>query len=181
LPFGIVVRQYGLYNHNTSFLAVDNHRLLLSTVSFEDSKSHQLANRIPKVFFYFHYPSYKLDLLFKTRIETFEQYQNSSNGLTHLMSYRVRLGDLVKDATAYTFGAAKGNYYVRPSISRRSNFYIDTSNTNVTFNLLYTNMAYVGGITTCSIIDTTPVNTPIDFIEFRLRDVDLVFTTLFRL
>ncbi len=179
-PFGIVARQYGFYNPNTSFLAVDNYSLLLSTASFEDNTSRQLANRIPKLFFYFHYPAYRGDLLFKTRIEPFERYGNSSNGLTHFMSYRISLGTLVKNAIAYTFGAIKGNYYVRPSMSRRSNFYVKTSDTNITFNLLDTNMTYVGGITTFSIVNTSPVNTSIDFIEFKLRDIDLVFTTLFR-
>lgn len=181
LPFGIVARQYGLYNPNTSFLSVDNHRLLLSTASFEDSTSRQLANRIPKVFFYFYYPSYRGDLLFKTRIETFEQYKNSSNGLTHLMSYRVRLGALFNNAIAYTFGGVKGNYYVRPSMSRRSNFFVKTSDTNITFNLLDTNMTYIGGMTTFNMTNTSPVNMPINFMEFKLRDVDLVFTTLFKL
>jgi len=179
-PFGIVVRQYGFYSTNTSFLNLDNYCLLLSTASFEDNTSRQLANRIPKVFFYFHYPAYKSDLLFKTRIEPFERYVNNFNGLTHLMSYRISLRALVKDVIAYTFGNVKGNYYVRPSMSRRSNFYVKNSNTNITFNLLDTNMTYVGGMTTCSIADTSPVNTSIDFIEFKLRDIDLVCTTLFR-
>lgn len=181
LPFGIVARQYGLYNPNTSFLSVDNHRLLLSTASFEDSRSRQLANRIPKVFFYFYYPSYRGDLLFKTRIETFEEYKNSPNGLTHFMSYHVRLGDLFNNVIAYTFGGVKGNYYVRPSISRRSNFFVKTSDTNITFNLLDTNMTYIGGMTTFNMTNTSPVNMPINFMEFKLRDVDLVFTTLFKL
>jgi len=179
--FSIVVRQYGFYNLNTSFLIADNYRLLLSTASSEDSVDRQLVNLIPKVFFYFHYPSYKGDLLFKTRVEPFERYGNYSNGLTHLMSYRISLGALVKNVIAYTFGDVKGNYYVRPSISRRSNFYVKTSDTNVTFSLLDTNMTYISGITTCSITNTSPVNMPIDFIEFKLRDIDLVFTTLFRL
>lgn len=181
LPFGIVARQYGLYNPNTSFLSVDNHRLLLSTASFEDRTSRQLANRIPKVFFYFYYPSYRGDLLFKTRIEPFEQYINNSDGLTHLMSYRISLGALFNNAIAYTFGGVKGNYYVRPSISRRSNFFVKTSDTNITFNLLDTNMTYIGGMTTFNMTNTSPVNMPINFMEFKLRDVDLVFTTLFKL
>jgi len=179
-PFGIVVRQYGFYNPNTSFLHIDNYRLLLSTALSEDRRYRQLVNLIPKVFFYFHYPVYRGDLLFKTRIEPFERYGNNSNGLTHFMSYRVSLGALIKNAIAYTFGDVKGNYYVRPSMSRRSNFYVKTSDTNVTFNLLDTNMTYIGGITTFSIANTSPVDTPIDFIEFKLRDIDLVFTTFFR-
>jgi len=140
----------------------------------------QLVNLIPKVFFYFHYPSYKGDLLFKTRIEPFERYGNNSNGLTHLMSYRVSLGALIKDVKYHTFNIVKGNYYVMPSMSRRSNFYVKTSDTNVTFSLLDTNMTYVGGLTTCSINGASPVSMPIDFIEFNLRDIDLVFTTLFK-
>jgi hypothetical protein len=180
-PFSIVVRQYGFYNLNTSFLIADNYRLLLSTASSEDSMERQLVNLIPKVFFYFQYPAYKGDLLFKTRIEPFEWYGNNSNGLTHLMSYRISLRALVKDVIAYTFGNVKGNYYVRPSMSRRSNFYVKNSDTNITFNLLDTDMTYIGGITTCSIVNTSHVNMPIDFIEFNLRDIDLVFTTLFRL
>jgi len=179
--FSIVVRQYGFCNRNTSFLIADNYRLLLSTASSDDSIDRQLVNLIPKVFFYFHYPSYEGDLLFKTRIEPFEWRGNNSNGLTHLMSYRIGLGALVKNVIAYTFGNVKGNYYVRPSMSRRSNFYVKTSDTNVTFSLLDTNMTYISGITTCSITNTSPVNMPIDFIEFKLRDIDLVFTTLFRL
>jgi hypothetical protein len=181
LPFGIVARQYGLYNPNTSFLSVDNHRLLLSTDSFEDSTNRQLANRIPKVFFYFYYPSYRGDLLFKTRIEPFKQYINKPDGLTHLMSYRISLVELFNNAIAYTFGDVKGNYYVMPSISRRNNFFVKTSDTNITFNLLYTNMTYIGGITTFNMTNTSPVNMPINFMEFKLRDVDLVFTTLFKL
>jgi len=180
-PFGIVARQYGFYSPNTSFLVADNYRVLLSTASREDSTANQLVNRVPRVFFYFHYPSYKSDLLFKTRIVPFEQYENNSNGLTHLMSYRIRLGALVNNAIAYTFGSVKGNYYVRPSMARRSNSYIKTADTNITFNLLGTNMAYIGGMTTCNITNTSPVNTSIDFIEFKLRDVDLAFTTLFSL
>jgi len=180
-PFSIVVRQYGFYNLNTSFLIADNYRLLLSTASSEDSMDRQLVNLIPKVFFYFHYPSYESDSLFKTRIDSLYQRGNFSNGLTHLMSYRVSLRALIKDIEAYTFGDVKGNYYVRPSMSRRSNFYVKTSDTNVTFSILDTNMTYVGGMTTCSIKDASPVSMPIDFIEFNLRDIDLVFTTLFKL
>jgi hypothetical protein len=181
LSFGIVTRQYGFYSPNTSLLFAGNYGLLLSTASSEDSTYRQLVNRIPKVFFYFQYPAYKEDLLFKTRIAPFESYGSNHNGLTHLMSYRISLGALVKDVTAYTFGDVKGNYYVRPITSRRSNFYVNNSATNVTFNLLATNMTYIGGMTTCGIIDTIPVNTSIDFIEFELRDIDLVFTTLFKL
>jgi len=36
-------------------------------------------------------------------------------------------------------------------------------------------------MTTCIIDNTNPVNMPINFMEFKLRDIDLVFTTLFRL
>jgi len=180
-PFAIVARQYGLYRPNTSFLVVDNYRLLLSTASSEDSQYRQLVNRIPKLFFYFHYPAYKGDLLFKTRIEPFEQHVNFHNGLTHFMSYHISLRRLDKDVIAYAFGDVKGNYYVRPSTTRRSNFYVKTSDTNVTFNLLDTNMSYIGGMTTCIIDNTNPVNMPINFMEFKLRDIDLVFTILFRL
>ena len=181
LFFAIVARQYGFYSPNTSFLILGDKSLLLSTASYEDSTYRQIVNRIPKVFFYFQYPAYKGDLLFKTRIVPFEQYGNNSNGLTHLMSYRISLRALINDVTVYTFGGVKGNYYVRPSMSRRSNFYVKTSDTNVTFNILDTNMTYIGGITTCGIDNTNPVNMSIDFIEFELRDIDLVFTTLFKL
>jgi hypothetical protein len=179
-PFSIVVRQYGFYNLNTSFLIADNYRLLLSTASSDDNIDRQLVNLIPKVFFYFHYPSYENDSLFKTRIDSLYRRENSSNGLTHLMSYRVSLGALIKDVKYHTFNIVKGNYYVMPSMSRRSNFYVKTSDTNVTFSLLDTNMTYVGGLTTCSINGASPVSMPIDFIEFNLRDIDLVFTTLFK-
>jgi hypothetical protein len=158
---------------------VGNQRILLSATSFEERNERQLVNLISKIFFCFHYPAYQGDLLFKTRVEAFEQYVRNFDGLTHHMSYKVNLDVLDKNVIAYGINVVKGNYYVRPTTSRRSNFYVSGMNTNITFNILGTNMTYVGGMTTCSITDTSPENIPIDFIEFKLRDVDLVLTTLF--
>ncbi len=179
--FGIVFRQYGIYNSGISYLIIDNQRILLSAASFEERHNRQLTNFIPKMFFYFHYPAYHGDLLFKTQIEAFERHVRNFNGLTHHMSYRISLSALHKNIIAYNSGVVKGNYYIRLVTSRRSNFYVEAMNTNITFNILDTNMTYVGGITTCGITNTSPENRPIDSIEFKLRDIDLVFTTLFSL
>jgi hypothetical protein len=179
--FGAVLRQCWYYEPGISYLIVDNQHILLSAASFEDSRERQLANFIPKILFYFHYPAYQDDLLFKTRIEALESYTRNYNGLTHHMSYKVSLDVLDKNVIAYSPNVVKGNYYVRPTTSRRSNFYVHAMNTNTTLNILNTNMTYIGGMTTCSITDTSRENASIDSIEFKLRDIDLVFTTLFSL
>jgi len=70
---------------------------------------------------------------------------------------------------------------MRPSTTRRNHYQIGNTSTNVTTNVLLTNITYIGGITTIGIVEGNTENNPIDFIAFKLRDVDLVFTTLFKL
>jgi hypothetical protein len=177
---GTAVRQLGFGDFNSSFLFIGLDKMMLSTGSNEDSVHRQLVNVISKVFFYFHYPAYEGDLLFKSRLLPFYSYFHSG-GLTHLMSYRIDLAGLSSIVLAYPFSIIRGNYYVKPSTTRRNNYQIASSSTNITTNTLLTNATYIGGITTIGITEVMPIDSPIDFITFRLRDVDLVFTTLFKL
>jgi hypothetical protein len=179
LFLGTVVRHLGFNNNNASFLSFDSYRVLLSAGFYEDSLYREVVNIIPKVFFYFHYPSYENDLLFKTRVLPFQRHLQR-NGLTHFMSYRIDLVSLSYEVLAYAFGIIRGNYYVRPSTTRRNNYHIRNTSTNVTSDIFSSNMTYIGGITTVGINDTeSPTSIPIDSIILKLRDVDLVFTTLF--
>jgi hypothetical protein len=180
LLLGTAVRQLGFHSSNNSSLFLNSEQALLSVGSYEDSNYGQLVNIIPKVFFYFHYPAYKDDLLFKSRVLPFYRSLNN-NGLTHVMSYRVDLAALSQKVLAYPFSTIGGNYYMRPSTARRNHYQIGNTATNVTTNVLNTNITYIGGITTVGIVEDNPQNNPIDFITFKLRDVDLVFTTLFTL
>jgi hypothetical protein len=66
-------------------------------------------------------------------------------------------------------------------MARRNNYQIGNMSTNVTTNVLLTNITYIGGITTVGIVEGSPENSSMDSITFKLRDVDLVFTTLFTL
>jgi len=180
LLLGTVVRQLGFHSSHTSSLFLNSEQALLSTGSYEDSNYRQLVNIIPKVFFYFHYPAYEGDLLFKSRVLPFYRSYNN-NGLTHVMSYRIDLAALSQSVLAYPLSIIRGNYYVRPSTTRRSHYQVENTSTNVTTNVLNTNITYIGGITTVGISDGAPSNSPIDFMIFKLRDIDLVFTTLFKL
>jgi hypothetical protein len=180
LLLGTVVRQLGFHSSNISSLFLNSEQALLSAGFYEGSDYKQLVNIIPKVFFYFHCPAYKGDLLFKSRVLPFYESFNN-NGLLHVMSYQVDLVKLSQNVLAYPFNTIKGNYYMRPSMTRRNHYQIENTSTNVTTNVLDTNITYIGGITTIGIVKDTPENNPIDFITFKLRDVDLVFTTLFKL
>jgi len=180
LFLGTAVRQFGFDNSNNSSLFIGLDRILLSVGFYEDSNYQQVVNIIPKVFFYFHYPAYEGDLLFNSRVLPFYRSLNN-NGLTHLMSYRIDLAALSQKVLAYPFSTIRGNYYMRPSTARRNHYQIGNTATNVTTNVLNTNITYIGGITTVGIVEDNPQNNPIDFITFKLRDVDLVFTTLFTL
>jgi len=180
LTLGTAVRQFGFNNSNISSLLLDSEQSLLSAGFYEDANYRQVVNVIPKVFFYFHYPAYEGDLLFKSRVLPFYGYLNN-NGLTHVMSYRIDLVGLSNAVLAYRFSTIRGNYYMRPSTTRRNHYQIGNTSTNVTTNVLLTNITYIGGITTIGIVEGNTENNPIDFIAFKLRDVDLVFTTLFKL
>jgi hypothetical protein len=166
LFLGTAVRQFGFGNFNSPSLFIGLDKMMLTTGS--------------KVFFYFHYPAYEGDLLFKSRLLPFYSYFHS-NGLTHLMSYRIDLAGLSSIVLAYPSSVIRGNYYVKPSTTRRNNYQIASSSTNVTNNVLLTNATYIGGITIIGITEGMPTDSSADFITFRLRDVDLVFTTLFKL
>jgi hypothetical protein len=179
LFLGTVVRQFG-FNNNVSYLSFDSHRVLLSAGFYEDSLYREVVNIIPKVFFYFHYPSYEHDLLFKSCVLPFQSHLQD-NGLTHFMSYQIDLLSLSSEVVAYAFGNIRGNYYVRPSTTRRNNYRILNTSTNVTTDIFSSNMTYVGGITTVGIAKQSSPSSPIDSITFKLRDVDFVFTTLFTL
>ncbi len=180
LQLGIVARQFGFDDPNTSSLYLDSNVVLLSAGSREDPIYRRIANVISKSFFYFHYPAYVGDLLFKTRIFPFHSYFNDDLvGLTHFMSYQIDLEALSHDVIAYAFSLIKGNYYVRPSEVRRSNYRV--TSTNITLNVLDTNTTYVGGITTVAIGHGSSVSNPIEFITFKLRNIDLAFTTIFKL
>jgi len=180
LLFGTVVRQLGFHSSNASSLFLNSEQALLSAGFYEDSNYRQVVNIIPKIFFYFHYPAYEGDLLFNSRVLPFYRSLNN-NGLMHLMSYRIDLAALSQKVLAYPFSIIKSNYYVRPSTTRRSHYQIENTSTNVNTNVLNTNITYIGGITTVGIVEGNTENNPIDFITFKLRDVDLVFTTLFTL
>jgi hypothetical protein len=180
LLLGTVVRQLGFHSSSTSSLFLNSEQALLSAGFYEDSNYRQLVNIIPKVFFYFHYPAYKGDLLFKSRVLPFYGRFNN-NGFTHVMSYRIDLLSLSQNVLAYPFNTIKGNYYMRPSMTRRNHYQVENTSTNVTTNVLATNITYIGGITTIGIVEGSPENNPMDSITFKLRDVDLVFTTLFKL
>lgn len=177
---GTVVRQFGFYNYNNSSLFTDTSKILLTAGFYEDVGYRQLVNILPKMFFYFHYPAYVGDLFFRSRVSPFYSYLNR-NGLTHVMSYRIDLVALSHHVLAYPFSVIRGNYYMRPSMTRRNNYQIGNMSTNVTTNVLLTNITYIGGITTVGIVKGSPENSPMDSITFKLRDVDLVFTTLFTL
>ncbi len=180
LQLGIVARHFGFDGSNTSSLYLDTDIVLLSAGFREDASYRRVVNVISKSFFYFHYPAYIGDLLFKTRIFPFHYYWNDDVvGLTHLMSYRIDLEALSHDVIAYAFSLVKGNYYVRPSTTRRNNYHV--TSTNVTLNVLETNTTYIGGITTVGIRDGSSVSNPIEFMVFKLRNIDLAFTTLFKL
>ncbi len=180
LTSGTAIRQFGFNNSNISSLLLDSEQSLLSAGFYEDANYRQVVNVIPKVFFYFPYPAYEGDLLFKSRVLPFYRYLNN-NGLTHVMSYRIDLVALSQDVSAYPFNVIRGNYYMRPSITRRNHYQVDNNSTNVTTNVLSTNITYIGGITTVGIVESDSETNPIDFITFKLRDIDLVFTTLFTL
>jgi len=180
LFLGTAVRQFGFDNSNNSSLFIGLDRILLSVGFYEDSNYQQVVNIIPKVFFYFHYPAYEGDLLFKSRVLPFYGYLNN-NGLTHVMSYRIDLVALSQHVLAYPCSVIRGNYYMRPSTTRRNHYQVANTSTNVTTNVLLSNITYVGGITTIGIVEGDSETNPIDSITFKLRDVDLVFTTLFKL
>jgi len=180
LFLGTAVRQFGFDNSNNSSLFIGLDRILLSVGFYEDSNYKQVVNIIPKVFFYFYHPAYEGDLLFNSRVLPFYRYLNN-NGLTHFMSYRIDLVGLSNAVLAYRFSTIRGNYYMRPSTTRRNHYQIGNTSTNVTTNVLLTNITYIGGITIIGIVEGNTENNPIDFIAFKLRDVDLVFTTLFKL
>ena len=177
---GTAVRQFGFNNSKIPSLLLDSEQALLSAGFYDDANYRQIVNVIPKIFFYFYYPAYSGDLLFKSRLLPVYRYLNR-NGLTHLMSYQINLLASSQNVLAYPLNDIKGNYYVRPSMTRRSHYQIRDTSTNVTTNVLSTNITYIGGITTVGIVEGNPENNPIDFITFKLRDVDLVFTTLFTL
>jgi hypothetical protein len=180
LFLGTAVRQLGFDDSNSSFLFTDFDKVLLSAGFDEDMVYRQVVSVIPKVFFYFHYPAYEGDLLFKSRVLPFHSHFHS-DGLTHLMSYQIDLEGLSSIALAYPFSTIKGNYYAKPTTSRRNNYQIANLSTNVTNNILLTNITYIGGITTIGVTEVSSIGNRIDSITFRLRDVDLVFTTLFKL
>ncbi len=180
LTLGTAVRQFGFNNSNISYLLLDSEQTLLSAGFYEDANYRQIVNVIPKVFFYFQYPAYEGDLLFKSRVLPFYRYLNN-NGLTHVMSYRIDLVALSQEVLAYPFSIIRGNYYMRPSMTRRNHYQVENTSTNVTTNVLLTNITYIGGITTIGIFEGDPETNPVDSITFKLRDVDLVFTTLFTL
>jgi hypothetical protein len=180
LFLGTAVRQLGFDNSNSPSILIGLDKIMLSNGSNEDSVYRQVVNVISKIFFYFHYPAYEGDLLFESRILPFHRYFNS-NGLTHLMSYRIDLAGLSSIVLAYPFGTIRGNYYVKPSTIRRNNYQIASHSTNVTTSVLQTNATYIGGITTIGITEVVSTDSPIEFITFRLRNVDLVFTTIFKL
>ena len=180
LTLGTAVRQFGFNNSNISSLLLDSEQSLLSAGFYEDANYRQVVNVIPKVFFYFHYPAYEGDLLFKSRVLPFYGYLNN-NGLTHVMSYRIDLVALSQHVLAYPCSVIRGNYYMRPSTTRRNHYQVANTSTNVTTNVLLSNITYVGGITTIGIVEGDSETNPIDSITFKLRDVDLVFTTLFKL